>query len=77
MGALTITSALLDISSTPPGADIEVDGKFVGSTPSSITVAPGDHDIAVKKAGFSAWSKKVAVTSGHVNLSAELIAESK
>ena len=40
MGAVTITSALLDISSTPPGADIEVDGKFVGSTPSSITVAP-------------------------------------
>src|SRR5207245_11428870 len=38
-GATTITSALLDISSTPSGADIEVDGKFVGSTRSSMPVA--------------------------------------
>jgi hypothetical protein len=76
-GAATIESALLDISSTPPGADIEVDGKFVGSTPSSITVAPGDHDIVVKKTGFSAWNKKVAVSTGHITLSAELVAEPK
>jgi len=54
-----------------------VDGKFVGSTPSSITVAPGDHDIVVKKTGFSAWNKKVAVSSGHITLSAELVAEPK
>jgi len=76
-GAATITSALLDISSTPPGADIEVDGKFVGSTPSSITVTPGDHDIVVKKTGYSAWNKKLSVSPGHINLSAELVAESK
>ena len=37
------STALLDVSSTPPGADIEIDGKFVGSTPSSISIKPGDH----------------------------------
>ncbi|HEX7894315.1 MAG TPA: PEGA domain-containing protein, partial [Terriglobales bacterium] len=68
--------ALLDISSTPPGADIEVDGKFVGSTPSSISLSPGDHEIVVKKTGFSAWEKKVSVSSGHINIAAELVAES-
>src|SRR5215472_3533175 len=47
--------AQLEIVSTPPGADIEVDGKFVGNTPSSIGVAPGDHDIAIKKTGFVPW----------------------
>lgn len=73
----TMTSALLDISSTPSGADIEVDGKFVGSTPSSITVAAGDHDIAVKKTGFSAWDKRISVSTGHINIAAELVAESK
>lgn len=75
--AVTTASALLDISSTPAGADIEVDGKFVGSTPSSVSLAPGDHDIVVKKAGFSAWQKKISVSSGHINLAAELVAESK
>jgi len=72
-----MTSALLDISSTPPGADIEIDGKFVGSTPSSITLTPGDHDISVKKAGFSAWDKKVSISPGHINISAELVADPK
>jgi PEGA domain len=68
---------LVDIASTPPGADIEVDGKFVGNTPSSISVSPGDHDIAVKKSGFTAWDKKVSVSTGHINLSAELVPEAK
>jgi len=72
-----MTSALLEIASIPTGADIEIDGKFVGSTPSSITLAPGDHDIVVKKSGFSAWDKKVSVSTGHVNITAELVAEQK
>jgi hypothetical protein len=74
---VTTTSALLDISSTPAGADIEIDGKFVGSTPSSVSVAPGDHDVVVKKSGFTAWQKKVSVSAGHINLAANLVAESK
>jgi hypothetical protein len=69
------TTAQLDISSTPAGADIEIDGKFVGSTPSSITVGPGDHDIVVKKTGFTAWERKITASTGHVNLIAELAPE--
>jgi hypothetical protein len=63
---------LVDVASTPPGADIEVDGKFVGNTPSSISVSPGDHEITVKKSGFAVWDKKVSVSTGHINLSADL-----
>jgi hypothetical protein len=70
--ASTVAAALLDLVSTPPGADIEIDGKFVGSTPSSISVSPGDHDIAVKKGGFADWNRKVTVSSGHINITAEL-----
>lgn len=72
-----VATALLDIVSTPAGADIEIDGKFVGSTPSSINVSPGDHDIAVKKAGFTDWDKKVSVSSGHINIAAELTPQGK
>jgi len=70
--ASAVAAALLDLVSTPPGADIEIDGKFVGSTPSSISVSPGDHDVAVKKSGFADWTRKVTVSTGHVNISAEL-----
>ena len=75
--ATVAAEAELEITSTPPGADIEVDGKFVGNTPSSISVAPGDHDITIKKTGFIAWERRTTVSTGHINIGAELTAESK
>jgi hypothetical protein len=66
------TQVSLVIESTPPGADIEVDGAFVGNTPSTVTAAPGSHQIAVKKKGFTDWTKTLNVTGGAVHLSAEL-----
>ena len=60
------------IDSTPPGADIEIDGGFVGNTPSSITVAAGSHQITVKKKGFADWTRTLNVTSGEVHLNAQL-----
>lgn len=68
---------LVDITSTPSGADIEIDGKFIGSTPSSIKISTGDHEIVVKKSGFAVWDRKMSVPSGHINLSADLAPESK
>ena len=64
--------ASLTVESVPPGADIEIDGAFVGNTPSTVSVAPGSHQIAVKKKGFTDWSKTLNVTGGTVHLSAEL-----
>lgn len=62
------------VESTPPGADIEVDGSFVGNTPSTVSVAPGEHEIVVKKKGFGDWSRKLNVTGGSIHLNAELAA---
>jgi hypothetical protein len=64
--------ASLIIDSTPPGADVEIDGGFVGNTPSTVTVAPGSHQIAVKKKGFTDWTRTLNVTSGAVHLNAQL-----
>jgi hypothetical protein len=64
--------ASLNIDSTPSGADIEIDGAFVGNTPSTISVASGPHQIAVKKKGFADWSKPLSVTGGTIHLNAEL-----
>ena len=64
--------ASLAIDSTPPGADIEIDGAFVGNSPSTVVVAPGSHQIAVKKKGFTDWNKTLNVSGGTVHLNAEL-----
>ena len=64
--------AELQVNSTPDGADIEIDGSFVGNTPSAVGVAPGQHQLSVKKVGFKVWEKKIAVSSGQVNVSAML-----
>jgi hypothetical protein len=47
----------LAIQSTPPGADIEVDGS---------------HQIVIRKKGYSDWNKALSVTGGNVHLDAEL-----
>jgi hypothetical protein len=65
-------AAKLDVSSTPGGADIEIDGAFAGSTPSSLSLSSGDHTVAVKKNGYKAWERKIKITGGNINLAAEL-----
>lgn len=64
--------AALTIDSTPPGADIEIDGAFVGNTPSTVSVTAGSHQIAVKKKGFADWTKTLNISGGTIHLSAEL-----
>jgi hypothetical protein len=65
------------IASTPDAADIEIDGSFVGSTPSTVGVVAGDHQIAVKKSGFKTGERKITVSSGQVNVNAVLEPEVK
>jgi hypothetical protein len=62
----------LSVDSTPQGADIEVDGAFVGNTPSTVPLAPGSHEISVKKKGFADWTRKMNFRGGSVHLNAEL-----
>ena len=65
-------AAKLEVSSNPDGADIEVDGNFMGSTPSSLELAPGEHQVRISKAGYQPWERKIKVTGGDVHLKAEL-----
>lgn len=64
--------ASLVIDSAPAGADIEIDGAFVGNTPSTVSVASGSHHVIVKKKGFEDWTKALNVTGGTVHLNADL-----
>jgi hypothetical protein len=68
----TSNNAEIAVTSNPPGADVELDGAFVGNTPSTIAVPSGDHTITLKKPGFAPWEKKIQVTGGKIQISAEL-----
>src|SRR6267154_6687814 len=67
----TATSGLT-VESNVPNCDIEVDGSFMGNTPSTLNLAPGKHEIVVKKTGYRDWSRSMMVGSGSVRLSAEM-----
>jgi hypothetical protein len=69
--------AQLQVSSTPDGADIEIDGNYVGSTPSTVAATIGPHQIAVKKSGFKPWERKMTVSGGQINVNATLEPELK
>ena len=51
-------------SSTPAGAEVTVDGRYVGSTPSVLGLTTGTHVVVVSMAGFRQWKRELAVEAG-------------
>ena len=54
----------VDLKSMPDGAEIIVDDKFMGSTPSSLRLTVGDHKIKLGKPGFKTWERTMTVSAG-------------
>lgn len=65
-------NAQLDIVSNPAGAEISVDGNFVGDTPSDLTVPAGVHTVTITKHGYKPWERKLTVSGGKINVTADL-----
>ena len=63
------------VTSAPEGADIAVDGSFVGNAPSTVNLTEGDHTITVTKNGYKSWERKIKAIGGMVRLNAELEAQ--
>jgi hypothetical protein len=53
-----------NFTSTPPGAEISLDGKYVGSTPSSIDLSTGTHVVVFSLPGFAQWKRDLTVLPG-------------
>lgn len=53
-----------DFSSTPAGAEIMIDGKYVGSTPSEIAITTGTHVVELSMPGFAQWKRELTVLPG-------------
>jgi hypothetical protein len=71
--AVNVSPAKVQVTSTPGAADIEIDGAFVGSTPSTVQLQPGKHIVVVRKNGFAKWERTIQVSGGDINLVAELM----
>jgi hypothetical protein len=67
--------ASINVTSTPAGADITINGNFVGNTPSLVEVDPGDNAVVISKKGFQDWTRTLKVKGGTINLNAELEAK--
>lgn len=61
------------VSTNPPGADVLVDGAFVGNAPADLKLPPGKHSVAVQLNGYKEWSRDLTVLAGsNTNLNASL-----
>lgn len=54
----------IELKSNPDGAEISIDGKYVGNTPTTLHLSVGDHAIRFEKAGFKPWKRTLTITPG-------------
>lgn len=62
----TAELASVVIKSTPEGADITVDGKYVGNAPSTLRLPPGEHNVFIEKSGFKSWQRTISLSPGSI-----------
>lgn len=78
VGAVQTSNAVgmtgISVKSSPAGADIIVDGKFAGSTPSTLQLTSGEHTITVKKSGYASWERPLSLVAGsNITIDAALV----
>jgi hypothetical protein len=61
---MSYAGACVAFVSEPLGADIYVDGKFVGNTPSTLTLTAGSHEIRIEAATLKPWSRTFDAVAG-------------
>jgi hypothetical protein len=54
------------------GAEIELNGAFVGTTPSVLEIEPGEYNIKIAKAGYKPWQRKIKALNGTINVAPQL-----
>ena len=54
----------IELKSNPDGAEISIDGKYVGNTPTTLHLSVGDHVIKFEKPGFKPWERTLTITLG-------------
>src|SRR5258706_11699346 len=61
---LEAQDAALQLESVPDGADLTLNGRFIGTTPAKISIEPGSFRLVIQKTGFEPWVRDVALLAG-------------
>ncbi|MFT4886770.1 MAG: sulfatase activating formylglycine-generating enzyme [Pseudohongiellaceae bacterium] len=56
--------ATVSLQTSPPGADVIVDGELIGITPMNAEIIQGQRDLTLKLAGHKAWQEDFDVFAG-------------
>jgi hypothetical protein len=65
--------AKVAVHSSPDGAEIYLDGQLIGSTPSTVELPAGTHELSVRLSGYQDWTRSMRILSGsEINLEAKL-----
>jgi hypothetical protein len=57
-------SSTIELESNPDGAEISIDGKYVGNAPTTLHLPVGDHAIRIEKPSYKPWERTLTITSG-------------
>jgi hypothetical protein len=60
-----ISTGNLQVSSSPSGAAVYVDGNYFGHTPTTVgNLAPGSHSVSLRLSGYQEWTGTVTISAG-------------
>ncbi len=59
-----LTTAQIRVESTPPGATFTVDDVELGTTPATVEITEGTHEVSVSLSGFGMASQTIQVVAG-------------
>jgi hypothetical protein len=58
----------LEVSSLPPDAAIDIDGRVHGRTPRSLPLSPGAHRVTLRQDGYADAAYHIGLAAGHVTV---------
>lgn len=62
---LTARPSMLTVTTTPPGAQVVIDGQRAAkTTPFSVEIAAGPHTLEIRRAGYVPWTEPVEARFG-------------
>lgn len=59
-----LPAARLTIETSPPGAEVSVDGSVVGTAPVTLAAASGLHEITARRSGFAPQTRQLHLQAG-------------
>jgi hypothetical protein len=74
--ASTAAKAMVKVTSNPSGAELWVDGRREGNTPTDLKLKGGNHSFELRKKGFKTASRSQSIASGaSLSIPFELVLE--